>query len=744
MADNVTSEKQTEAILHAQDFFKILKTRWKEALFVFLLILLSSIFVTMVMEKKYTTSMQIEIKQPGETIDVSAATPTRSSVSAMASSEYIVTQFEVMVSQRNLIQVAKNLNLPGVDAYPESVAAGLAGCIKMEPIRGTNMVQLIVTHPNQADVAKICREVVMVYQSMRDEEEKKLYQDAVDRRNKAYKDAEAVLAKKQAALDAAIKKNNFLFTGSLEAGDLRAASGVTEEINALRQRKQSLENELAHVSVHIDTLDSKSVEDLLTYVINTQLETVETPACADIRRLNEELRALDKDVETMKAQGFGMKHPRMLPLLERMDSLKNDMQQKLDVWKKELEPVIQRKRTEITDLSEKITLLESKQREESAQTWELRRANAEYVRARDNRNELERLLRSEEMREKHSERSTAVVSYSKPVEPRAPSSPNLKLNLIIGVVVGLISGCIVAFIYNYFDTSVKSLEDAERHLSLPVLGVIPQDVSLLALSDGDSPDAEAYRILRTNLELKKSLYRAKSFAIVSANAGEGKSTTLSNLAYVYASAGFNVLMIDADMRRPRLARYLEMEGMFGLSNYLTSDIPLQQAVFRTEIENLYLMPSGPQPVDPSGILSSQRMDQLLSEATKRFDVVLVDSPPVLGVADASILVSKVDATIVVLQPRKMPVKALLRTKSIINNVGGQIIGLVMNNVDISADTQYQYYTTYYSYYSTDEAAPDAKLKSKKRSAVTSDTPVAVVPTSSSQRNSSESVDSDVY
>ena len=434
----------------------------------------------------------------------------------------------------------------------------------------------------------------------------------------------------------------------------------------------------------------------------------------------------------------------MSPLLARKEGLKAEMKEKLGVWKEELKPVIERKQTEIKKISEDVVKLESKLREESAQIWELRRANAEYVRARDNRNELERLLRSEEMREKHSERSTAVVSYSKPVEPRAPSSPNLKLNLIIGVVVGLISGCIVAFIYNYFDTSVKSLEDAERHLALPVLGVIPQDVSLLALSDGESPDAEAYRILRTNLELKKSLYKAKSFAIVSANAGEGKSTTLSNLAYVYASAGFNVLMIDADMRRPRLARYLEMEGKFGLSNYLTSDIPLQQAVFRTDVENLYLMPSGPQPIDPSGILSSQRMDQLLAETSKRFDVVLVDSPPVLGVSDASILVSKVDATIVVLQPRKMPVKALLRTKSIINNVGGQIIGLVMNNVDIKEDTQYQYYTTYYSYYSGEDVAPDAKLKAKTTPVAAADVPVAVVPTAGSKHKSAVNEDSDVY
>ena len=144
---------------------------------------------------------------------------------------------------------------------------------------------------------------------------------------------------------------------------------------------------------------------------------------------------------------------------------------------------------------------------------------------------------------------------------------------------------------------------------------------------------------------------------------------------------------------------MELESDLGLSSYLAQGAELKDVVFQTGHANLYMLPSGPVPVDPSGLIGSNRMQQLLTEVSKRFDVVLVDSPPVLGVSDASLLVSRADATLLVLQPRKMPIKALLRSKSLIQSAGGNIMGLVMNNVDISGDTQYQYYTTYYSYYS---------------------------------------------
>lgn len=136
------------------------------------------------------------------------------------------------------------------------------------------------------------------------------------------------------------------------------------------------------------------------------------------------------------------------------------------------------------------------------------------------------------------------------------------------------------------------------------------------------------------------------------------------------------------------------------------------------------------------------MDQLLSEVSKRFDVVFFDSPPVLGVSDASLLVSKVDATLVVLQPRKMPLKALLRTKSIIQNVGGQIMGLVMNNVDISADTQYQYYTTYYSYYTNDKQRKEPNVGAPRPAEPLASAPVDAPAAPQRRRESSPASESD--
>lgn len=116
------------------------------------------------------------------------------------------------------------------------------------------------------------------------------------------------------------------------------------------------------------------------------------------------------------------------------------------------------------------------------------------------------------------------------------------------------------------------------------------------------------------------------------------------------------------------------------------------------------MPAGPTPFDPSGALNSRKFNELLQEVKQRFDIVLVDSPPILGVSDSAVIVSEVDMTLMVVQPRKLPLKALLRQKQVIESVGGNLAGVVMNNVDITSDHQYQYYTTYYSYYSADGAS----------------------------------------
>lgn len=701
MAESTTSVKQAESILHAQDYLMILRSRWKEALFVFFLVFVSCAVITKLTTPLYTSSMCFEIKPPKDLINV-AVGGEASPLQAAYSGEYMSTQFEEMVSEKNLIAVANKLDLPNEWGTTEKAAAGMiAGSIKVMPRRGTNLVDVIVTNADPRVAQRICEAIPQCYKELRVEEENGLINEAIAKRYEVLRSRQDELERKADVVRQYIRSGKYLQNLWGDSGRSAPASTNAEEqtLQQLNSSRLSLSSEISQMTVHISQLQKLKDEELLSYVTRTGLLTAESYCSAKVRELNNAYRAEEDDYKQKVISGYGEKHPTMVRLMEQHKSTQEKLYAELIGMRDAMQDQLAIKKSELADVEQRYAEARNRLRDKSLEDQKVMAALQEYTAEKSRYDKLENDYIADKMRLMAPRASIKI--FSRPVAAGAPSSPNYRLNLIVGAVVGLISGLVVAVVYNYFDTSVKSLEDAERHLGLPVLGVIPQDAGLLALQEGNSPDAEAYRILRTNIELKKALFKARTFVVVSANAGEGKSTTLCNLAYVFASAGYSTLMIDADLRRPRLSRYSEIESNVGLSNYLTSDMDLKDVVFKTHVPNLYLLPSGPQPVDPSGVLGSYRMDQLLSEVSRRFDIVLFDSPPVLGVSDASLLVSKVDATLLVLQPRKMPLKALLRTKSVIQNVGGHIMGLVMNNVDISADTQYQYYTTYYSYYSSD-------------------------------------------
>ena len=179
-----------------------------------------------------------------------------------------------------------------------------------------------------------------------------------------------------------------------------------------------------------------------------------------------------------------------------------------------------------------------------------------------------------------------IHEFAEAADPGNPARPNIKLHLVLGATVGLVFGIGMAFFLEYLDTSVKSMDEVEHFLELPVLAVIPQAVGVLHRQSGLSPDAEAYRILRTNIEFNRKAADANSMTIVSGGAGEGKSTTLVNLAYVCAQSGYNTLMIDADLRRPQLHTFFNINNSVGLTNYLTTDHALEDVILQTAYESL--------------------------------------------------------------------------------------------------------------------------------------------------------------
>ena len=284
--------------------------------------------------------------------------------------------------------------------------------------------------------------------------------------------------------------------------------------------------------------------------------------------------------------------------------------------------------------------------------------------------------------------------------------------LVAVFVVGLGMGIGLAFFLEYLDTSVKTLADVEKFIGVSVLAVVPKISGLLhKMEGGRSPDAETYRTLRTNIDFHKPSPDANTLTVISGGPGEGKSTTLCNLAVICANAGSNVLVVDADLRRPTQHKFFDVDGSVGLVNYVNGDKEFEDIIQQTPVENLWLIPAGSTTKDPVAILSSHRLVEFIARAKTQFDFVLFDSPPILGLSDGSVLSSIVEMTVMVVQHRRFPRASLLRVKQAVLNVGGNLTGVVLNRVDTRDDQNYYYYTSYYDYYSP-IPAEDESQKSK--------------------------------
>jgi len=299
---------------------------------------------------------------------------------------------------------------------------------------------------------------------------------------------------------------------------------------------------------------------------------------------------------------------------------------------------------------------------------------------------------------------TAMVEIIDQARPGLrPVRPNKPLNIALGIIIGLVVGVGLAFFIEYLDTSVKTIDDVERSLQTAVLGVIPQNVGLMLDEGADSPHAEAYRVLRTNLLFSRKDDKLNTVAVVSAGAGEGKSTTVFNLASVFAQSGQRTLIVDSDLRRPTLHKMLRVSNSVGLTNYLLKQNTLEEVIQTTKTPTLDFLASGKLPSSSLGILSSSQMKALINELKQRYDFVFFDSPPIMGVSDASILASEVDMTLQIIQYRRYPQPMNIRAKQLIEKVGGNLVGIVLNNINMSQDESYYYYSGYYhDYYSRNE------------------------------------------
>jgi capsular exopolysaccharide synthesis family protein len=277
--------------------------------------------------------------------------------------------------------------------------------------------------------------------------------------------------------------------------------------------------------------------------------------------------------------------------------------------------------------------------------------------------------------------------------PGSPYTPRLSRNLAIALMLGLMFGGAAAFAREHLDDTFKSPEDVEENLGVPLLGIIPlvdaiKDPKTL-FDDPRSPASEAYRSLRTALQFSTSGGVPKSLLITSSRAGEGKSTTALTLARNFAQLGLRVLLIDADLRKPSLHESLGLDQNVGLTNFLAGSAMPPEALQHTDMSGLTAMASGPLPPNPAELLASAKMLSLLTIASQKYDLVIIDGPPVAGLADAPLLSSMAAGTLLVIDSkgtRRGVAKAALKRLAFAR---AQIVGAVINKLDL-ATTGYSY------------------------------------------------------
>lgn len=289
--------------------------------------------------------------------------------------------------------------------------------------------------------------------------------------------------------------------------------------------------------------------------------------------------------------------------------------------------------------------------------------------------------------------------------PAYPYKPDLGRNVTMGLAIGLLIGLLVAWLLEHLDDSIRFADDVERETGAAVLGVVPKlkvteamksGIALGPHLDPTSAFSEAYRSVRTALQFSTASGAPRRLVVTSSSKNEGKSTTALALAINFAQMGKPVLLIDADLRNPVLHKMLKLENTRGLSNYLSSNSTVLQMVQKTNIPNLFVMTTGPLPPNPVELLSGTKMPTLLQQAEEHFAHVIVDGPPVLGIADSIVLTNQVDNAVFVVESgrtRKGHAKAALKR---LQQAGVHPLGVILTKIDSYHDL-YGYNSYYYQY-----------------------------------------------
>lgn len=682
-----------ESKLHFLDYWRVIRVRFGIVLLAFLLVVLTAAGVTWLMPKKYRSATTMEVRAPQD--DPSAFNPNIKGTTAM-DPMFLPTQTEIIRSHKVLDPVIASQGLmqawqqEGASLPPEVAYGKLASMLDLKQRRGTQLVDLEVTSLKPEEAKTLATAVAQSYADVR---RSRVIDPAIEMgevMDAQVKDGRKKLADLEDAMAKFRADHPEVRVDSIIDTQGKGEDPFQGQINSRQSDVDKARAGIAGLRNQLDKVSQLKGEELMRALATLGLKD---PTVESILPKYQETNSQEA---AMLNSGLGPNHPSIKALRAAREIYTSQLSDAVSTIKNSLSIQLGIAQKTLDSLEKSLNNLRDDQLKNRGGSEEYRLMVDEQTRQKKIVDDEETALRVRKIDVKTPLNPVNILNPA--TLPTVPSSPKIALNMIIGVLLGLIVGVGLAFFIEYLDTSVKTMDDVETMLGVPVLAIVPKNIKLLHKQPTDVPDAEAYRILRTNIEFNRKSADANTISMVSGGPGEGKSTTLCNLAFTCAQGGYSVLIVDADLRRPTQHKLFEVNNSVGLTNYLTTNISLEDVILTTPVENLSLMPSGILPADAVGILNSQRMSDMIAELKTRYDIIFFDSPPILGVSDGAVLASEVDQSIIIVQHRRFPRAMLLRVKQAIQNVGGTVLGVVLNNVDLRHDPNYAYYTSYYEYY----------------------------------------------
>ncbi len=590
-----------------------------------------------------------------------------------------------------------------------NLVSAFIGRISVEPIRNSRLLDLKFQAKDPVLAARIVHTLAKSYIDQNLETKLDAVQDAVkwlynrieQEREKVGKAEEALLKYKE--------KHNIVTDFTSDVENITAQKLAQLNTNVVEAESKRVEAETRYRQAKAlegtpDMLDS--VPDVLNNQLIIQIKTMEV-------ELYKRMSELSKK--------YGSKHPQMIAVQSELKTLKQRKSQ-------EINRVINSLKNEYkVSLAREESLKEALARQKQ-ESLDLNQKAIEYGvlrREAESAREMYELLikRFKETTLTEDMRTGNIRIVDRAEVPQKPVKPRKKLNILLALIVGLSLGTGMAFFLEFMDNTIKIPEDIKRYLNIPYLGPVPvfamdgnpdKEVhkELVTVHSPKSTASESYRGIRTGILFSSAESEPQAIMVASAGPLEGKTITAANLAITMAQSGSKVVILDCDLRRPRMHNMFGITRDQGITNLLVEKKDIKDAVCRTRISNLYIIPSGPIPPNPSEILGSRRMNELIEVLRQDFTRIIIDTPPITAVTDAVVLAKSVDGVVLVIRANDSAKDIVKNGLGQLQSVGAHMLGAVLNGVDLGRDS---YYYRYYCYYYGEDDLKKKKPRKRKRS-----------------------------